>query len=237
MKFPNRPSLALAQVLHMFEAIRTDAPCDLLQGITDPKERQEQEISFSMARELHQGQVRTATGRPYVDHCIQAFVMGKDCGLPHEARIALALHDGLEHGPENTSESQQSIANKIGERFGSKVAALVWSMTDEDGDLLPFEKIERAKMMTGLTRPMKAIDKICTFSDNVVMPPPPWRERNIAANIRYTAEMLESLQPVPPLVAEAFGFLATQMAATWGPDVIPPDVRQKPDLRTAHTFS
>jgi len=87
----------------------------------------------------HKGQVRKYTGEPYVMHCLEVAQIVEPFANDDMICAAL-LHD--------TIEDCGVTRNEIADKFGDRVAELVWWITDqskpEDGNRVARKAIDRA---------------------------------------------------------------------------------------------
>lgn len=81
------------------------------------------------AAELHQGQVRKATGVPYLSHLLAVCSIVLDHGGSESEAIAAVLHDAIE----DTTATRADIE----ERFGPSVAAMVDACSDSESKPKP----------------------------------------------------------------------------------------------------
>jgi hypothetical protein len=79
--------------------------------------------ALAYAVEQHAGQRRTADGAPFVLHPIEVATLLADIGAPDHVVAAGVLHDTIE---KTTTEAEDLF-----ERFGSRVALLVVSLTED----------------------------------------------------------------------------------------------------------
>jgi (p)ppGpp synthase/HD superfamily hydrolase len=82
--------------------------------------------AFTYAEGLHARQIRKGTKIPYISHLMSvAALVLEDLGDEDEA-IAGLLHDAVE------DQGGQATLQEIRQRFGDKVARIVWGCTDSD---------------------------------------------------------------------------------------------------------
>ena len=81
------------------------------------------------AVEMHAGQVRKATGIPYVSHLFAVAAIAMEHGADEEQTIAALLHDVIEDTP--------ATAGDVSDRFGERVADLVVACSDSEGEPKP----------------------------------------------------------------------------------------------------
>lgn len=97
--------------------------------------------ALTYAAELHHGQVRKASGVPYITHLLAVAALVGEEGADEETVIAALLHDAAEdHGG-------RARLGDIAARFGSRVAALVEECSDilpEGGVKPPWEERKRS---------------------------------------------------------------------------------------------
>lgn len=85
----------------------------------------------ALASEAHADQVRSYSGRPYVDHPRAVADLLREAGFGDDVLAAALLHDVVEVTPTG--------ADQIRERFGDGVADLVGALT-EDPSIQPYER-------------------------------------------------------------------------------------------------
>ena len=83
----------------------------------------------SWAVEMHAGQVRKATGIPYVSHLFAVAAVAMEYGADEEQTIAALLHDVL--------EDTAVTPDEVRDRFGDRVAGVVVSCSDSEGEPKP----------------------------------------------------------------------------------------------------
>ena len=79
--------------------------------------------AVEFAVERHAGQLRRADRAPFVTHPIEVGALLGEAGYPDEVVAAGVLHDVL--------EDTDTTAFELGQRFGSKVAALVQAVSED----------------------------------------------------------------------------------------------------------
>jgi len=82
------------------------------------------EAALEYARALHLGQRRKADGAPFISHPSEVTVLLSAAGAPDDVVAAGALHDVIEKTP--------ATAFDLRRRFGSKVAALVVAVSEDE---------------------------------------------------------------------------------------------------------
>lgn len=85
----------------------------------------------SLAFTLHQGQMRKASGVPYVSHLWAVAALVAEYGGDEDQVIAALLHDAVE------DQGGAAIAQQIQQQFGDRVLTLVRGCTDTDEDPKP----------------------------------------------------------------------------------------------------
>lgn len=80
--------------------------------------------AFQYALELHGGQTRTRTARPYLGHLMSVAALVLHYGGDEEQAMAALLHDALEEG------GGREVLEQIRRRFGERVARIVDGCTD-----------------------------------------------------------------------------------------------------------
>jgi len=97
------------------------------------------EEAFAYAAQLHGGQTRKKTGRPYLGHLMGVTAIVLQYGGDEEQAIAALLHDAVEDcGGKPTLEDIRS-------RFGDRVAAIVDGCTDAYGEPKPDWRTRKEK--------------------------------------------------------------------------------------------
>ena len=80
--------------------------------------------ALRLACELHRGQVRKASGVPYVAHLLAVTALALEHGADEDQAIAALLHDAVE------DQGGLPTADRIGAAFGPHVRALVLALSD-----------------------------------------------------------------------------------------------------------
>ena len=80
--------------------------------------------AVELARELHAGQLRKGTEIPYLSHLLAVAAIVLEGGGSEREAIAGLLHDAAEDA------GGQATLDRIGERFGHEVAAIVEACSD-----------------------------------------------------------------------------------------------------------
>lgn len=80
--------------------------------------------AFQIAAELHAGQTRKKTGRPYLGHLMGVAALVLQCGGDEEQAIAALLHDAVEDC------GGRPVLDQIRLKFGERVAHIVEGCTD-----------------------------------------------------------------------------------------------------------
>lgn len=87
--------------------------------------------ALTFAAELHARQRKKGTDVAYVAHLLGACAIALEHGADEDAAIAALLHDAIE------DQGGVAIETAIRERFGDRVAAIVRTCSDSDGDPKP----------------------------------------------------------------------------------------------------
>jgi GTP pyrophosphokinase len=82
--------------------------------------------ALALAAELHGSQVRKGSGIPYVAHLLAVTALVIEHGGDEDQAIAAALHDAVE------DQGGAEMLQRIDERFGPRVAAIVQACTDAE---------------------------------------------------------------------------------------------------------
>ena len=82
------------------------------------------EAALVLAARLHAGQVRKASGTPYLGHLLGVCAIVLEHGGDEDEAIAALLHDAVE------DQGGQATLDTIRERFGPRVAEIVEGATD-----------------------------------------------------------------------------------------------------------
>lgn len=80
--------------------------------------------AFRYAVKLHAKQARKGTAIPYVTHLMSVCSLALEDGADEDAAIAALLHDGPE------DRGGQAVLDEIRQRFGDRVADIVYGLTD-----------------------------------------------------------------------------------------------------------
>jgi len=80
--------------------------------------------ALGYAERMHAGQVRKADGQPFIRHPLEVALILYTAGAPDEVIAAGALHDTVE-------KTDADVAD-LRERFGSRVAEIVLTLTEDD---------------------------------------------------------------------------------------------------------
>lgn len=80
--------------------------------------------ALSFAVELHANQARKASGVPYIAHLLSVAALAMEHGADEDEAIAALLHDAVE------DQGGRPTLERIRERFGGRVAAIVEGCTD-----------------------------------------------------------------------------------------------------------
>jgi (p)ppGpp synthase/HD superfamily hydrolase len=91
---------------------------DLVAGL--PRSRE----ALAYAEELHAGQRRKVDGAPFIAHPIEVASLLFDAGAPDDVIAAGVLHDTIEKSDTNAVELRR--------RFGTRTAALVAAVTEDE---------------------------------------------------------------------------------------------------------
>lgn len=110
------------------------------------------------AVEMHAGQVRKATGIPYVSHLFAVAAVAMEYGADEEQTIAALLHDVVEDTPVTPGE--------VRDRFGDRVAGLVVSCSDSEGEPKPPWR-ERKEAYLHHVAEMRADALVVTMADKL----------------------------------------------------------------------
>ena len=114
------------------------------------------QAAVEFARERHAGQVRGSDGAPFVAHPIEAASILERSHYPDHVVAAAVLHDVLE----KTSTTREELE----ERFGSQVAKLVATLSDDpsigDERQRRAELRERVRRADGYAAVVYAADKV-----------------------------------------------------------------------------
>ena len=81
-------------------------------------------VALAHARELHEGQSRKADGAPFIAHPREVACLLYDAGAPDHLIAAGALHDTLEKTDVSAADLRR--------RFGSRIAALVLAVSEDE---------------------------------------------------------------------------------------------------------
>ncbi len=82
------------------------------------------ESALVFAHQLHQQQIRTITGVPYISHLLSVSALVLEDGGDEDQAIAALLHDAIE------DQGGQATANLIRQKFGTRVAEIVSGCTE-----------------------------------------------------------------------------------------------------------
>jgi len=80
--------------------------------------------ALEYANELHRGQVRKATGAPYIAHLLSVSALVLEYGGDEDEAIAALLHDSVE------DQGGSATLAQVRARFGDRVAAIVAGCTE-----------------------------------------------------------------------------------------------------------
>jgi len=86
------------------------------------------EEALLYATRLHALQTRKAKATPYISHLMAVASMVLECGGGEEEAVAALLHDAVE------DQGGRKILAEIRERFGERVADIVWECSDSLAD-------------------------------------------------------------------------------------------------------
>ena len=84
-----------------------------------------------LAKMLHDNQVRKATGCPYISHLLGVASLAIENGADEDTAIAALLHDAVE------DQGGASTRERIRDRFGDRVVAIIDGCTDTDVEPKP----------------------------------------------------------------------------------------------------
>jgi len=87
------------------------------------------------ASKIHEKDIRTSTGEPYINHCIAVAESLREWGADEDTQLAGLLHDTLEDHPDKIS------LEDIDEKFGERVARIVYGLTGCNNDFEDQQKV------------------------------------------------------------------------------------------------
>lgn len=112
----------------------------------------------SWAVEMHAGQVRKATGIPYVSHLFAVAAIAMEYGADEDQAIAALLHDVI--------EDTSATSHDVSDRFGERVAGLVVACSDSEGEPKPPWR-ERKEAYLRHVASMRADALVVTMADKL----------------------------------------------------------------------
>lgn len=131
-------------------------------------QRMREAIDF--AAWAHEGQLRKATGRPYIIHPLAvAMIVARH--LDHEETIVAAiLHDTIEDAPDNRPVTREIIAGKFGDQVARIVSEVSEVKVDGVGNKLPWKTRKEAQlvevpMLSSEAWAVKVADAIANIAD------------------------------------------------------------------------
>jgi len=133
--------------LYLFEGLRESAS-----GYLDPEQVALLKQAYQVARDAHEGQMRTS-GEPYITHPVAVARILADMRLDHETLMAALLHDTIEDTPVTKEE--------LAALFSESIAELVEGVSKLDKLKFRDKKEAQAenfrKMMMAMTQDIRVI--------------------------------------------------------------------------------
>jgi len=213
-------ALLLIKILSLFGRIRVGEAVELLADC-DPAEAAVLQAEMEFAAQAHAGQTRRDNGRPYMDHVLQVWVLIRASGGSLNEQLAALTHDVPEDCEATLKQTKQEILTAIGQRHNAEVQDMVAQLTDPHQNLTFEEKIERAKLLRGGARHIKAADSCCNFYDVLMSPPSSWSTEQVREYVDYRCRMLQAVAPNPPLINAMLAHLLVGMQQQWGSGILP----------------
>lgn len=87
------------------------------------------------ASRVHENDIRTSTGEPYINHCIAVAESLREWGADEDTQVAGLLHDTVEDHPDLIT------LEDIVEKFGERVARIVFGLTGCNDDIKDQQKV------------------------------------------------------------------------------------------------
>lgn len=156
--------------------------------------------AVDFAARAHRDQRRKGpSAAPYVNHCIEvALILTQAQIFEIHTLQAAVLHDVIEDTAVRFEDLQA--------RFGPAVAQLVREVSD-DKSLPPLERkraqVEHAPHKSQSAACIKAADKTSNLRD-LVRDAPDWSAARLAEYVRWSAQVVHNLPPLPSPLMRAF---------------------------------
>jgi guanosine-3',5'-bis(diphosphate) 3'-pyrophosphohydrolase len=157
--------------------------------------------ALQFAAEKHRDQRRKDAERsPYINHPIALARLLADAGVEDvEVLQAAILHD--------TIEDTQTTREELEQRFGSKVAGIVWEVTDDKALPKPERKrrqVEHAPHVSRGAALVKLADKISNVRDMAASPPAGWPLERRREYFDWARSVVDALPDVSPALKAEF---------------------------------
>ena len=177
---------------------------------TSTQELPKTAAALEYSAQLHAGQLRKADRAPFIDHPHEVAALLYGAGAPDDLIAAGALHDALEQTP--------ITAFDLRRRFGSKIAALVVTVSEDTGITGYAQRKaalrEQVAAADDEALMLFAADKISKVRELRHAPPPRLalgerrKRRRQRAHYRRSLTLLRARLPDSPLVEQLGGELA-----------------------------
>ncbi|HAF41792.1 MAG TPA: phosphohydrolase [Sphingobium sp.] len=153
------------------------------------------------ARKHRQQRRKDAEASPYINHPLAlADILAREGGIDDARTIAAALlHD--------TIEDTETTVEELEARFGKRVAAIVFEVTDDKS--LPKDERKRLQINKAASKSreaklVKLADKISNLRDLISTPPADWRDARKMEYFQWANEVVSGLRGVNASLEAAF---------------------------------